>query len=172
MSYQQARQEISAGLEFLQQQAQLWVGRCWFCAQRGLHDQHDLYECGAQAQSGYTSAKSWWIRVRRQIKYAVFAGCFGCGMPQAICDRYISGGQGQCMYRGLLLSGVAMMVYSEGSETIQEAWAQRLQTQGVQMENEGELVRFLGSRFDGDTVQLVHEYIWLRRRWIEYGERV
>jgi hypothetical protein len=76
------------------------------------------------------------------------------------------------MYRGLLLSGVAMMVYSEGSETIQEAWAQRLQTQGVQMENEGELVRFLGSRFDGDTVQLVHEYIWLRRRWIEYGERV
>ena len=170
--YQERHQEIATGLEFLQQQAQLWQGRCWFCTQRGLDDRHDLYQCGAQAQHGNRSAKNWWIRVRRQIRYATFSGCYGCGMPQSICTRYVSAGtQGHCIYRGLLLSGVAVMVYGEGSEVIKEAWAQRLAGVGVSIGNEEELVRYLGSRHDGETVKLVHEYIWIRKRWIEHGER-
>jgi hypothetical protein len=63
------------------------------------------------------------------------------------------------------------MVYSEGSEVIKEAWARRLDGLGVSIGNESELVRYLGSRHDGETVKLVHEHIWVRRRWIEYGER-
>jgi hypothetical protein len=70
-----------------------------------------------------------------------------------------------------LLSGLAVMVYGEGSEVIKEAWARRLEGLGVSIGNESELVRYLGSRHDGETVKLIHEYIWVRRRWIEYGER-
>ena len=168
---QAGHQEIATGVEFLQQQAQLWIGRCWFCTQRGLEDQHDLYECRAQTQYGNDSPKRWWLRVRRQIKYAAFGGCYWCGMPQSICSRFLTGSQGHCTYRGLLLSGLAVMVYGEGSEVIKEAWARRLDGLGVSIGNESELVRYLGSRHDGETVKLVHEYIWVRRRWIEYGER-
>jgi hypothetical protein len=64
------------------------------------------------------------------------------------------------------------MVYAEGSEVIKEAWARRLSRQGVQIDDKEGLVRYLGSRHDGETVKLVHEYIWLRRRWIEHGERM
>ena len=170
---QAGHQDIATGVEFLQQQAQLWLGRCWFCTQRGLEDQHDLYQCRAQTQYGNDSPKSWWLRVRRQIKYAAFGGCYGCGMPQFICSRFANAGsQGHCTYRGLLLSGLAVMVYGEGSEVIKEAWARRLDGLGVSISDESELVRYLGSLHDRETVKLVHEYIWVRRRWIEHGERI
>jgi hypothetical protein len=64
------------------------------------------------------------------------------------------------------------MVYGEGSEVIKEAWGRRLDGHGVSIDNENELVRYLGSRHDGETVKLVQEYIWVRRRWIEHGERI
>jgi hypothetical protein len=63
------------------------------------------------------------------------------------------------------------MVYGEGSEVIKEAWGRRLDGLGVLIDDEKELIRYLGSRHDGETVKLVHEYIWVRRMWIEYGER-
>ena len=94
-------------------------------------------------------------------------------MPQFICSRFANAGsQGHCTYRGLLLSGLAVMVYGEGSEVIKEAWARRLDGFGVSIGDESELVRYLGSLHERETVKLVHEYMWVRRRWIEYGERI
>ncbi|OGE46603.1 hypothetical protein PENARI_c169G02057, partial [Penicillium arizonense] len=48
-----------------------------WCTQRGLEDRHDLYECRAQTQYGNNSPKGWWLRVRRQVKYAAFGGYYG-----------------------------------------------------------------------------------------------
>ncbi|OGE46472.1 hypothetical protein PENARI_c239G05377, partial [Penicillium arizonense] len=46
------------------------------CHVRGLEDRHDLYECRAQTQYGNDSPKGWWLRVRRQVKYAAFGGYY------------------------------------------------------------------------------------------------
>ena len=163
----QSQQAMSRDLDFVQAQVHLWQDRCWHCTQQGRAAEHDLYQCPHGHQ---TAAKAWFSHVRRHIKYAAFSGCFQCGLPQTICQRWQHGGS--CAYRGVVIAMIAMMVHGNGTEGIRQAWQRRLRGFGVAAEDHAAVVRFLGQRHGAAEVsELVQEFIWLRKAWMEVGEQ-
>jgi len=164
--FEQAQQAIAGSLEFLQAQVHLWRDRCWYCTQHGFNSEHDLYQC---PYGNDTGAKAWFLHVRRNIIYARFSGCYQCGLPQTICERWKY--KGSCIYRGVMISMVAMMVHGDRTEGIRQAWQRRLQAFGVDIEDRTAVVGFLGQRHGAEEVnELVQEFLWLRKTWIEVGE--
>ena len=164
--FEQAQQAIAGSLEFLQAQVHLWRDRCWYCTQHGFNSEHDLYQC---PYGNDTGAKAWFLHVRRNIIYARFSGCYQCGLPQTICERWKY--KGSCIYRGVMISMVAMMVHGDRTEGIRQAWQRRLQAFGVDIEDRTAVVGFLGQRHRAEEVnELVQEFLWLRKTWIEVGE--
>ncbi|EYE90190.1 uncharacterized protein EURHEDRAFT_489592 [Aspergillus ruber CBS 135680] len=165
-SFDQSQQAISRQLEFLQAQVHIWQDQCWYCTQRGLAAEHDLYQC---PHGNQTAAKPWFLHVRRHIKYAPFSGCFQCGLPQMICQQWKE--KSQCTYRGVMISMIAMMVHGHGTADVRQAWQQRLQGFGVDVNNQAAVTQFFGQRHGNEEMnELVQEFIWLRQRWMEAGE--
>ena len=165
-SFEQSQQTISSQLEFLQAQVHSWRDRCWYCTQKRFTAAHDLYQC---PHGNRTAAKAWFLHVRRHIQYAPFSGCFQCGLPQVICRQWQH--QGQCAYRGVMISMIAMMVHGDGTEAVRQAWQRRLDGFGVDAEDRTAVVGFLGRRHGAEEVnELVQEFVWLRKTWMEVGE--
>ena len=157
-------------LLFMQEQVRIWRERCWICAQEGKPDGHELYHC---TEAISQDAKEWWFMVREGIHYQRCTACFGCGLPPALCEW--SRKPSQCPNRGVMMSMIAMMVYGLFGRTgqrIRHEWRGRLQAHGVD-DQEGEQMReFFTTRYEGrEEVMLGHEFVWLRRKWIEDGER-
>ena len=71
-----------------------------------------------------------------------------------------------------MISMVAMMVHGGGTEAARQAWQQRLQAFGVDITDRAAVVGYLGRRHGTEEVnELVQEFIWLRKIWMEIGER-
>ena len=86
-----------------------------------------------------------------------------------ICQQWKD--TGSCAYRGVMISMIAMMVHGHEMEGVRQAWQQRLQGFGVKAEDNMAVIGFLGQRHGAAEVnELVQEFIWLRKRWIEVGE--
>lgn len=80
---------------------------CW-TASRITHAPH---QCLHSSRPAYHSLLQF---IQRIIKYDKFAGCFECGMPQSVCDRWEKNPRGgsrrikdSCQYPTLLYEGVA-----------------------------------------------------------------
>jgi hypothetical protein len=111
-----------AEAEFLEQELARWYGRCWICQQRGLDEWHGLEDC--PRPEGQT-AQQWARQVQAQLRYDRYSGCFGCGLPQAICEQWVDNGRGQwvqdsnrgCQYpKGTVISMVAGMLHGRDGE--------------------------------------------------------
>ena len=76
--------------ELLQRKLQRWKEVCLVCKAAGREDQYSVSHCpterGRQAD-----------RERREmqgrIRFERYSGCFRCGVPQAICNRWESNGR-------------------------------------------------------------------------------
>jgi uncharacterized C2H2 Zn-finger protein len=144
---EQSRQQDQARLvteEVLEQEVQEWQDRCWICAVGQEGSDHELYHCPQVASQ---AAQTWMVTVRRQIQYARYSGCFRCGMPQTICQRWQD--QEECQDRGVLIPMVAMMLYGPYQEWIQPAWKRWLAGFGIAASNDRQVVQFLGQAVEG-----------------------
>jgi superfamily II DNA or RNA helicase len=172
---QQGQQDLQEQ-EVLEAEAQRWHERCWICTQDGREAEHDLYSCWA---AGNRTAKQWFLEWRSKIRYEPYTGCYRCGMPQVICQGYASGAR-PCVYRGMLMSMWAMMIYGEPTDPaaqgvvqrVRELWRQRLISYEVDPDDAGQVVQFLGRECERRWMrqtELVMEFIWLRDYYGEYG---
>ena len=70
-----------------------------------------------------------------------------------------------------MISMIAMMVHGDGTEAVRQAWQRRLDGFGVDAEDRTAVVGFLGRRHGAEEVnELVQEFVWLRKTWMEVGE--
>ena len=168
MMKEQEQQEY-VGMDWLRRQLAWWANRCAICEKDGEGNSgHDVRQCRREESA---AAKEMINSVEKKIRFAKYSGCFWCGVPQEMCNRWEENGQGryqrahngECQYKGVLVSGVMGILF--GSEVgIAERWCKRLAEQGV---NEGSieaLVEYLGEKQRLERVEsnnLVKEFCWI-----------
>lgn len=162
MDIQQQQHRTQQGLdaEMAQAECMQWRDQCYICAMQGDDSGHELYACHRPHSQ---AARTWMIRVRRQVQYAPYSACYSCGMPQSICHGWEPGHA--CEYRGFLIPMVAMMLFGPWQGQIEPVWQRRLQGMGVDGQDEAQVVQFLGQAHpdqEGHS-QLFTSFCWLRR---------
>ena len=111
--------------------------------------------------------------IEQGIQFEPYSGCFWCGVPQEICNRWEENGQGRYrrsadgnrQYQGVVLGGLMGIVYGSG-DRVRERWAQRLVDEGVDGSCMEGLMRYLGAKQPFDCVEsnrLVGEFCWITR---------
>jgi hypothetical protein len=119
------------------------------CHAAGDDDRHTIKQCGRV--EGQAAAEAY-QRMSRQVKFAAYSGCYRCGVPQRICERWEADGRGRyrdsgqmCQFFGVMI-GVVCGV-QEGYPEIWERWCERMRLEGV----EGGMEGYFGRRlvFEG-----------------------
>ena len=171
----QQRQQEFADVEWLRRQLTWWTKRCAICEVAGEGASgHDVRRCW-RAESG--QAKETIKAVGEKIRFEEYSGCFWCGVPQEICNRWEDNGRGRyqraegrdCQYRGVLVGGLLGLVYG-GEEAVAQRWVARLVEQGVDAGSIDGLVRYLGQKQRLECVEsnrLVGEFCWVTRLMAE-----
>jgi superfamily II DNA helicase RecQ len=107
----------AVGLQGLEDKLEEWRVGCVMCRAFGkLADGHVLDECSRQGAEGL---KYWVGQVRETIRWQRFAGCWYCGLPQAVCERWESNdglwrrvAGGECQFAGVLIESVMAVWYA------------------------------------------------------------
>jgi RecQ family ATP-dependent DNA helicase len=166
------RQEFGINIERLIRGLQYWQGKCAVCHRSGrsLDDDHVLAECEREESK---EAKGFSGVIKRGIKFENYSGCFECGIPQGICNKWEqreSGGRfqkregGECQYKDIMIPVVAT-IGTERKGGIRKRWEERVKKEGVSIRRIHEVIRYLGMRRreEGgiESNNLVWEFYWL-----------
>jgi RecQ family ATP-dependent DNA helicase len=167
----QQRQQEFADVEWLRRQLAWWTKRCGICEVAGEGQSgHDVRRCWRPES---VQAKEMIKAVEEKMRFEEYSGCFWCGVPQEVCNRWEDNGRGRyqraegrdCQYRGVLVGGLLGLVYG-GEEGVIERWVTRLVEQGVDASSIEGLVRHLGRKQALECVEsnrLVGEFCWITR---------
>ena len=172
---------MQAGMdeEFIEQEARVWLNRCYICTMAGRDGDHELYSCRHPESH---RAREWMKQVRSQVDYIPFRCCYLCGMPQSICHGWQAGVQ--CPWRGALIPMIASMLHGPQGVEVQAVWQQHLQgrmvearvifphkpwrqtvaAHAVDIQDPPSVAAFLGQGTrDGRGVEMQAAFCWLRR---------
>jgi hypothetical protein len=156
--------------ELFEQELTRWYGRCWICHESGADEWHALEDC---PESEGQTARQWAHQVQTQVRYSPYSGCFDCGLPQAICQQWVSNGRGRwvkdrgrtCQFpKGTIISMVAGMLHGPGE--VRAAWMRWLRQWDVDGQQLDQVITFFGQRATSGTMEqnnLVVTFCWLRR---------
>jgi hypothetical protein len=170
MMKEQGQQEYM-NMEWLGRQLAWWANRCAICErEKEGQSAHDIRQCWRDES---TAAKDMIEKVEKKIRLAKYSGCFWCGVPQELCNRWEENGQGryqrkeggECQYKGVLV-GSAMGLLFGGKEDVVERWCKRLANEGVEAESIEGLIEYLGGKQKLDNTEsnnLVKEFCWITR---------
>jgi superfamily II DNA/RNA helicase len=167
---QQRHQEF-ADVEWLRRQLAWWANRCGICEAAGDGpSEHDVRRCWRpESRSTKEAIKA----MEEQIKFERFSGCFWCGVPQEICNRwernsygrYQRARDGVCQYSGVLIGG--LLGVALGSAEVGERWRVRLEGFGVDGSEAGPtLTEYLGKKQELEIAEsncLAGEFCWVTR---------
>jgi superfamily II DNA helicase RecQ len=154
----QVQQEAYANMEWLRRQLARWANRCGICEAAGEgQSAHDVRQCW-RAES--EQARAMIRQIEQEIQFEPYSGCFWCGVPQEMCNRWEENGQGRyrrsadgdCQYQGFVLGGLMGIVYGSG-DGVRERWAQRLVDEGVDGSCMEGLMRYLGAKQPFNSVE-------------------
>jgi RecQ family ATP-dependent DNA helicase len=171
----QQRQQEFTDMEWLRRQLAWWTKRCGICEEAGEgHSGHDVRQCWRPESE---QAKEMIKKVEDQIEFEKFSGCYWCGVPQEICNRWEDNGRGRyqraegghCQYQGVLVGGFFGLVYGSKDGAV-EQWVARLVEQGIHAGSMEEFARHLGRKQPLEYVesnQLVAEFCWITRLVVE-----
>ncbi|KAK3983828.1 hypothetical protein QBC44DRAFT_390842, partial [Cladorrhinum sp. PSN332] len=133
-----------------------WATGCRWCMATGEEERvyggHGLEECTEEDSGVIREAVE---RVRGKIRWEKYSGCFDCGIPQGICERYrakVDGGYervrgGRCQYGRVLIESVVSMWGANGGEA-GSFFQERMRQRGVEWDgkDEGELGKWMGRK--------------------------
>lgn len=171
----QARQEEFTEMEWLRQQLRKWAGRCGICEASGEgRSGHDIRECW---RGESRRAREMVKMIEDKIKFENFSGCFWCGVPQEICNRWEDNGRGgyqrikggNCQYTGVLIGGVVGIVFGYKSQ-VWGHWSRRLEGFGVDLDSDDDFITYLGKKRRFERVEsnnLAGEFGWITRLLVE-----
>jgi hypothetical protein len=171
----QQRQQEFADIEWLRRQLAWWTKRCGICEAAGEGESgHDVRQCWRiESRPGKEMIKA----VEEKIQFEAYSGCFWCGVPQEVCNRWEDNGLGRyqraegrdCQYKGVLVGGLFGLVY--GSKNgVAERWVERMVKQGIEASSIEGLAAHLGRKQALECVEsnrLVGEFCWVTRLMAE-----
>jgi RecQ family ATP-dependent DNA helicase len=165
------RQNVWIGRERIERELARWKGICVVCMAERKENTHSISQCeeekGMMAENERRFAQ-------RTIRFEAYSGCFKCGVPQDICERFEDDGGGgfrmkhggeQCQFFGVVFGMLYGVKY--GYERIWEDWMSRLRGVGVDVEDNGKLFKYLGSRREEwgyQSSRLIWEFLWVMER--------
>ncbi|PVH96322.1 hypothetical protein DM02DRAFT_474806, partial [Periconia macrospinosa] len=138
-------------VEWLRRQLAWWTKRCGICEETGDGQSgHDVRQCWRPESE---PAKDMIKAVEAKIEFEKYSGCYWCGVPQEICNRWEDNGRGRyqraegghCQYQGVLVGGFFGLVYGSKDGAV-ERWVARLVEQGIHAGSMEELARHLGRK--------------------------
>lgn len=162
VNWQEARDAIEVGQ--LGELMEEWKDGCQRCRAWGVRgDGHDIWSCKGemaeevrQGMKDFTSRKQW----------AKFSCCFGCGLPQSVCESFAldiaSGGYykqsgADCQYKGVLVE----MVFS--------VWTRHVGLVGdmlqAAMEQDGWMAQTEGEIENGPGMGAIGRWFCEKKRW-------
>jgi hypothetical protein len=112
--------------------------------------------------------------IEKQIKFDPFSGCYWCGVPHEICNRWEDNRQGgyqrvageNCQYNGVLIAGVIGIAF--GNDEIMGRWTRRIEEM---IEEQGiTLVAYLGKKQALERTEsnnVTREFCWITRMLAE-----
>ena len=150
-------------VEYFRQQVESWATCCIVCrASTGGVDDHAREACPFRDKRIWESLRERQERVREEMfkkkRLARHAGCFQCGMPQAICGRWIGRGEDggvleerrqRCTYDGVLVQMFTGLIYRCGLEVMREVREEA----GFGRDKEGEFFVWLGRRVEWGGIE-------------------
>jgi superfamily II DNA helicase RecQ len=164
------RQNVWMGREQIERELARWKGVCVVCMAEGRENMHSISQC--KEEKGKMAENERQIAQRR-IRFDAYSACFKCGVPQDICERFEDNGCGgfrmkdgvSCQYFGVVFG----MLYGvkHGYFGIWEDWMSRLKGMGVDVEDDGKLLKYLGSRREDwgyQSSRLIWEFLWVMER--------
>jgi superfamily II DNA helicase RecQ len=169
--YIEQQQRECSEIEWLQQQLARWKDRCGVCEAAGDEQSgHDVRTCWRKESD---TAKEMVDQVEKRIQFEKWSGCYWCGVPQEICNRWEDNGQGryqmvkggECQYRGVLIGGLIGIVVGY-TDDVYDRWRGRLTERGVDWEVDDALVVYLGKKQKLEVVESNHvvgEFCWITR---------
>ncbi|KAF2742023.1 P-loop containing nucleoside triphosphate hydrolase protein [Sporormia fimetaria CBS 119925] len=108
----QHKQQEFTDVEWLRRQLAWWTNQCALCeAIQNGQSGHDIRNCWRQESRAIQEEIQ---RVEREMKFERFSGCFWCGVPQEVCNRWEPSENGryqrvrgqECQYTGVLIAAV------------------------------------------------------------------
>jgi len=160
---------------------QEWNKACVICKAKGEDGiGHMADRCPYDVGGGYWKCME---RVRTEIRFKKFSGCFGCGLWQGICHRWVRNPSNarwqrrsgvRCQYSGVLVRAVVAIWGEKGRcfEDDMDSMMRSIEMPGLQDLSHGGFeqgVQFLGKRWqigEMETNRLVQMFL----RWAEAGE--
>jgi superfamily II DNA helicase RecQ len=121
-------------VEGFREQLASWAGCCVVCRLGGAEeDCHEMDECPRQNEEKWATVELGIRTIEEEMfqrrRLERFSGCFQCGLPQAICERWVAAdedggmftqlGGGNCQYQGLIAK-VYAGVYTYCTEEAEE----------------------------------------------------
>ena len=115
--------------------------------------------------------------IEENIQFENYSGCFWCGVPQEICNRWEENGRGgykrieggDCQYSGALIGGVVGIVFGY-KDQVWGYWKRRLEGFGVDFQSDEDVVTYLGKKRRVERVEsnnLAGEFSWITRLLVE-----
>ncbi|KAH6949641.1 hypothetical protein DER45DRAFT_636635, partial [Fusarium avenaceum] len=147
-------------------QLERWSGSCVVCRMGlGLKDgeetQHEMAQCPNRDSERWYWISEAIMMVEKELferrRMELFSGCFDCGMPQEICDRWVAndkdGGrfsrvsESRCQHAGLLLRLYAG-VYGWNKDRADVVVCEMMRADNFSVDEEGvdQMYRWLGGR--------------------------
>jgi superfamily II DNA helicase RecQ len=167
----QQRQQEFADVEWLRRQLAWWANRCGICEAAGDgQSEHDVRQCWRQESRSIKEAIQ---TVEEQVQFERYSGCFWCGVPQEMCNRWERNSYGRyqrakdrdCQYSGVLMGGLWGIAL--GRAEVGERWRARLEALGIDDSGAGRtLVEYLGQKRALETVEsnnVAGEFCWITR---------
>jgi RecQ family ATP-dependent DNA helicase len=163
-------------IEKLVRRLQHWGELCSICVVAGEDYEHDFAQCTSLRSA---EAHSWAERVATTIQFAKYSGCFKCGVPQAICNRWQMKLEGagferndlsDCQYARVMIRMLGGIYTGRGSR-IRERWADRMRKWEIDIEDMMAMMRYLQKKHLGEYKEvqresnnMVWEFFWLSQQ--------
>jgi len=115
------RSDEAFTVDEFQRTLETWAGRCPWCYSNGhvgARTEHALEQCPAPDVGDVQGATE---ELKKGIRYEKYCVCYGCGIPQAICDGFERKDDGgwawrrkrACQYPGLMVGAVISMMTAD-----------------------------------------------------------
>jgi len=139
----------------LQDKLEEWSRQCPLCHLRGVKNiNHQLVDCLAPGADG---VRQEWAAIQARIRYEKYSGCFFCGVPQAICQRWRpkdGGGYARCQANGEttkcqfpdVLIPTIEAIMGEGEESIKKLTFAWMREEGVDTKNYQQVLNWMGKK--------------------------
>lgn len=149
------------------------------CKAAGREDQHSVSHCPTERGRQADGERR---EMQGRIRFERYSGCFRCGVPQAICNRWESNGRqgwrqvhgSECQFFGVMIGTLYGIKY--GYQRVWKRWLLRLEeVVGVVVaavedgdeEDKDRLLGYLGQVWRKDELEsnnLAQEFLWLIAR--------